>query len=108
MKKHLLKFIAIASLLAPSKAFAQVTVQTDFGTARNIGEFMGIFFDWAIPITGGVAVIMLIWAGYLYMTSQGNQENITSAKDIITGVVLGLLLLFGAEMLLKSVIGTIL
>jgi hypothetical protein len=49
---------------------------------------------------------MLIWAGYLYMTSQGNQDNITSAKDIITGVVLGLLLLFTAEILLKNVIGT--
>lgn len=84
-----------------------LVAQTDLGPVTDIGSFMTKVFNWAIPITAGVAVLMLIWVGYLYMTSQGNTENITQAKEIILGVVLGVILLFTAEIILKNVIGTL-
>ena len=107
-RKISLTFAASLILLLPNLAFAQqIVAQTDLGSFRSIGEFLTGFFTWAIPITGALALIMFIYAGYLYMTSQGNQENITNAKDIIIGVIAGLLLLFTARILLENVIGTI-
>ncbi len=84
----------------------QIVVGTDLGgNLHNFGEFMNQVLEWGIPALGAVAVIVLTYAGYLYMTSQGNQENIGTAKELIMGVVLGLLLLFCAEILVKNIIG---
>lgn len=103
--KFLLKFIAVTITLVPSLALAQTSIGTDFGQANNIGAFMILVIPWAEGIIASVAVLALIYAGYLYMTSQGEQENITTAKDIITGVILGIILLFTAQILLHNVIG---
>jgi len=103
--KFLLKFIAFVITLTPSLTFAATDIVTDFGRANNIGAFMKQVMPWAQGIIAGIAVLALIYAGYLYMTSQGEQENITTAKDIIMGVILGIILLFTARILLNNVIG---
>lgn len=106
MKKIIPLALFLFSLL-PDQVLAARTVQTDFGPASNLSDYLRTFFAWAVPITASVAVLMVIYAGYLYMTSQGNQENITLAKDLIVGIVVGVLLLFTIQILLKNVIGTI-
>ncbi|MEI6039894.1 MAG: pilin [Candidatus Berkelbacteria bacterium] len=80
-------------------------IDTDFGRVNNIGDYISKFFVWGLPILSGLAIAIFMYAGYLYMTSQGNQENITTAKDLMMGVVLGLLLLYTAQALLTNVIG---
>lgn len=55
-------------------------------------------------IVGGlVAVIMLIWAGYRYMTSYGDPEKIADAKDIVEKSLIGLGLLILAALILNTV-----
>ncbi|MEI6039955.1 MAG: hypothetical protein WCP93_01235 [Candidatus Berkelbacteria bacterium] len=105
MKKYWNKiYLLLGSItLAPSIAHAQVA--TDFGTVGNIGDYISQFFKWGLPILDGLAIAIFMYAGYLYMTSQGSQENITTAKDLMMGVVLGLLLLYTAQALLTNVIG---
>lgn len=98
--------VLLSSILSPTLAHAQTgPITTDFGPASNFGQYLGIFFKWAIPLSGSLCVLVFVYAGYLYMTSQGNQERITSAKDWIMGAILGILLLFTAYALLKNVIG---
>jgi len=79
---------------------------TDISTqnVNNIYDYVNIIIkDWAIPIVGGLAVLMLIYAGYLYMTSQGNPEATGQAKDIIVGVIVGILLLFLIGIILSTI-----
>jgi hypothetical protein len=107
-QKTLESLILSLLIFGPKIALAQpVRVTTDLGATSNFSDFLTQFFAWALPITSATAVLVLIYAGYLYMTSQGNQENITTAKELITGVVLGILLLFAARILLRDIIGTI-
>ena len=103
----MVSFFAGLMLCANQTVKAQpITVGTDLGgNIHNFGEFMNQVLEWGIPALGVVAVIVLTYAGYLYMTSQGNQENIGTAKELIMGVVLGLLLLFCARILVQNIIG---
>jgi len=110
MKKTLAKtFIFLTLLGAPSLALAQApSVGTDLGNVSNIGQYLSNFFRWGVPIMGSLAVLMFIYAGYLYMTSSGtNTENINLAKEIITATILGILLLFTVEILMQHVLGTV-
>ena len=109
MRKMLVFLFVITSLVAVCLGFYANTralaITTEFGEVANLGEYISGIFKWVIGIAGGLAVIMLIYAGYLYTTSQGNPDNLTLAKDIIIGVVTGIILLFLIEVILVKTIG---
>ena len=83
----------------------QVAIATEFGEVNNLGEYISAILRWLVPAIGGFATLMLIFAGYIYLTSQGNPDAVSRAKDIIIGVIVGILLLFLMELLLTNVIG---
>lgn len=53
--------------------------------------------DFLIKIGGPIAVIMVIWSGFLFMKSGGNEEKITQAKSTLTWTVVGLAVLIVAK-----------
>lgn len=110
MKKILIGLFAVISGGAVFFAFLSqqqaLAVNTDLGSAENIGDYVNLLLDWIIPVVGGLAVLMLIYAGYIYITSQGNPDGVSKAKDIIVGVVVGTMLLFLIELILVRVVGT--
>lgn len=110
MYKKTLKFTILAvtgaiALIQNTGLAKALEAQTDFGTFKSFGEFANEVFRWGMPTIGSLAVLMFIYAGFLYMTSKGDQANITTAKDIITATIIGLVVLFTAGILMKNVIG---
>lgn len=55
-------------------------------------------------IVGIVAVIMIIWGGFKYITSGGDSGNITSAKNTIIYAVIGLVVVALAQFLVQFVL----
>ncbi len=48
------------------------------------------------PLFGGIFLITMIYAGYLWMTAQGNQEQVEKAKKIIINSSIGLAIILSA------------
>lgn len=68
-------------------------VATDFGCVpMDPGGFVGKFYGVGLSIIGGVAVLFIIYGGYLYLTSKGNPVNVEKGKRYIFYAILGLLL----------------
>lgn len=89
---------------AAFRASADPTVtEPEIGSVSNAGDFATKLMQWAQPVIASLAVVMLIVAGYFYVTSQGNPEGIKSAKEIIIGVVSGLALLYLATLLFNTI-----
>ncbi|MCL5407150.1 MAG: pilin [Patescibacteria group bacterium] len=82
-----------------------VPTETDLRNAGKVGDYITLLYKWVLPFAAGLAVLMIIYAGYLYITSQGNPDNIKQAKDYIIGALVGLALIILAGVILKSVIG---
>jgi len=101
MKKILAILIAGFIILIPKTALA--VVDTEFGPVSGVAEYVSNIMAWLLPIVGGLALLMMIYAGYLYMTSQGNPEATGRAKDIIIGVVTGIILLFLIKIILDQI-----
>ncbi len=53
------------------------------------------------------AVVMLIWAGFTWLTAGGEKEKISSAQQTLVWVLLGLLVIIGAYAFLNTLIGTL-
>ena len=52
-----------------------------------------------------IAVLLIVYGGYMYIFSQGDNQIMTKAKDTIFGAIWGYILLFMAKLIL-NVIGT--
>lgn len=88
------------------KIIAQgTTVETDLpvGRVSSVTDYVNQVLAWAYPVIGSIAVLMIIYAGYLYMTSQGNSDKINLAKEIIIGVITGIGLLFLIGIIMNTI-----
>lgn len=57
---------------------------------------------------GAIAMVMYIWAGFLWMTASGNAENTTKSKTIIVWTTLGVIAMLASYMLITFVFTSIL
>lgn len=61
-----------------------------------------------IGFLGIIAVGLIIYAGWLWMTSQGNEEKIEQAKKILTNAVIGLIIILSAFAIASFVLNMLL
>jgi succinate dehydrogenase hydrophobic anchor subunit len=72
-----------------------------FNTLGEIVSRVVNFF--LIPISGVILLLVFIWAGYDFMTSEGNPEKIKSAQAKMTTGIIGIVLLVLAFLIVKVV-----
>ncbi|HOZ55738.1 MAG: hypothetical protein BWY51_00132 [Parcubacteria group bacterium ADurb.Bin316] len=51
-------------------------------------------FIWAI--SGSLALLAFIYGGFMFLISAGSSERVNKARQIITGAVVGLIIVFGS------------
>lgn len=98
--------LSYGKVLAQNHNCPSGQVDTDIGCITSVENYINQVLVWAYPVIGSLAILMIIYSGYVYMTSQGNPERINHAKDVIIGVIVGIVLLFTIRILLTTV-GTI-
>ncbi len=64
---------------------------------ENTQEFVKFLLTWGLGVAGGVALLLIIVAGYMIMTSSGDMGKLKAGQELLTAALMGLaLLLFGA------------
>src|SRR3989338_10248088 len=86
MRKLLLTFLLLffGIFLSTSFVFAEETVSLD------LAEHAANFYSWSLGIGVMLALGVLVFAGFLYVTSSGNPSRMGEAKKWITAAVAGL------------------
>lgn len=76
---------------------------TDPVTNANtaVTGILNTVYSWA----GIICVIIIVVAGYLYVTANSNAQQIKRAKDAIIGAVIGLVVIMSAFLITTFVIG---
>ncbi|MBI5732266.1 MAG: hypothetical protein HY982_02820, partial [Candidatus Magasanikbacteria bacterium] len=69
----------------------------------HLGDYIKTVYTYLVGVGGIVAVVMLIWGGFTYLTAAGSPERISSAKSTIGSSLLGMLLLVGSYTLLYTI-----
>ncbi len=80
--------------------------EIDFGgrtSFENIGVFIKYMFRYSVMAAGILSVIMIMFAGFEWVTSGGNSEKISGAKKKISGAIMGLLIASFAYVLLGTI-----
>lgn len=72
-----------------------------------IETLLGNIVQIVLALAGLVAVAMIIYAGFTYITSNGNAPMITKAKDTLVNWAIGLVVILGAYAIVGLVAGAI-
>lgn len=67
-----------------------------YGPPQDPRFIIGYVIRAALSLIGTVLVVLLVYAGFLWMTAGGNSEQIDRAKGLIKNSVIGLLIIFAA------------
>ncbi len=99
-------FILIFTLAVSTRTvFAEVN---DYGlkdTAKMAGipvgetspiKIVATVINVILGLVGVLAVVLIIYAGFAWMTAAGNEEKIGKAKKVLTGAVIGLLIIMAS------------
>lgn len=70
------------------------TAFTDAGfTQKDPRAIVASIIKILLSFLGTIAVVLIIYAGFLWMTAGGKPDNIKKAKDIMSAAVVGLVLI---------------
>ncbi|MFH1947087.1 MAG: hypothetical protein ABIJ23_02955 [Candidatus Magasanikbacteria bacterium] len=111
MKKYLIIFVFIFSLLslfwfatsvqAQVNLSNQITTQIDKGAgAAGLGQptspqlIIVNIITFALGLFGSIFLALVVYGGFLYINSRGEEETVNKAKKIIVGSIIGLTIVF--------------
>jgi hypothetical protein len=105
-----------APILANAQGAPSMSDQTGLGATAGAAQLqlgaglptiVGNFIGAALGLLGVVFVVLLIYAGFLWLTAQGDVEKAKKAKGIIFQAVIGLVIIFSAYMITSFVISAL-
>jgi len=122
-KKNILNYFVLALMLfvfvtpvflvyagdvgGPGQPTMKIKIENPFKEDTIVGLIETIVNEILMPIGGVVAVLMIMYAGYLYVTAQGDPGKITKAHDALKWAVIGAAILLGAWVISTAISTTI-
>lgn len=94
-----------AGFLAAHDALAQTITSNDLGISYGAATGLGTvdirltvarIIRAALGFLGVVAVVMILYGGFIYMTAGGNEEKVSEAKKILINGAIGLVIILSA------------
>ncbi len=74
----------------------KVGVNATFEAKPNLAQTIGQIIKGVLSLLGVIFLILVIYAGFLWMTASGNDEQITKAKNILKASIIGVIIVMGA------------
>lgn len=110
--RRLIGLLTPALFLLPTVTFAALVPYAcedpnTCGTCELVSVINNII-QFVVQISTLLAVAAFIYAGFLMVTSQGNEGQITRAKGIFTNVVIGLVIILAAFIIVNTVLAGLL
>ena len=104
--------ISVLPVLAlPATAYAQLdkaktelTRVNPTGAPQDLPILIGKLINALLGVMGIIFVLLTVYAGYLYMTAQGDKENTEKAKKLLGQAVIGLVIIVAAYSIAQFVI----
>lgn len=110
-KRNLLTALAtVATLALPTASYAVISyvdpsTSIGLGTA-DLKDTVVNIINWVLGLLGIVAVIMILWGGFTWLTAAGNEEKVEKAREVISAAVIGLVIILLAWAIVNYVLGT--
>lgn len=93
---------SMAQLISPGDQPSLIASQT--GGEGDIREFAKKILNFILGFLGFIAVVYIIYGGFLYVTSAGNEENTGKGKKIIMYALIGIIIILASFAIVNTVL----
>lgn len=96
--------LAQGSAFIPDCALKNPGPGVDEGNCRSISIFVILllkFSNYLFGVVGALALIAFIYGGFVLILSRGATEQVKKGKDAMVAAIVGLVIVFGAYMLVR-------
>jgi len=89
-------------VLAQSAGIVPVKGKSDGSYGLNDFVQLGInVAQWILGISGSLALLFFIYGGFTFLISGGNSTQVDKGKKILSGAIIGLVLVFTSYMIIQ-------
>ncbi|NBS68187.1 hypothetical protein EBT31_04640 [bacterium] len=67
------------------------------GSEGSLPTLIGLFINLALGLLSVLLLIYFVYAGFLWMTAQGDEKQVKKAKDVMANAVVGLIITLSAN-----------
>lgn len=102
-------FLSLSLIVASVKpTLAQLSgcgIDTAIGCipVSDTNSFMGWILGWAIGVGGGIAFLLIVYASFMVMTSQGVPDRLKAGQELLTSAISGLIMLIFSVFILNFI-----
>lgn len=107
MKKYFISGLLIGLLALPAVGLAQGNLNSALGNLNNVSEragtagaslesVVGRLINGALSLVGIIFLVLMVYAGYLWMTARGEEEQVKKAQSIIRSSIIGIVIVVSA------------
>lgn len=94
-----------SGLMTGLKTTSKGAALSDGGAPMPVSSLIGQIIGIVLSFLGVIFFILIAYGGFLWMTSQGNDEQIGKAKRIMVTAIVGLTLVLSAYAITEFVVG---
>ena len=97
-----------ASSIDPSDLLEETGEEAGFESSgsgqQQLTSMVGLIINVLLSLLGIIFLVLIIYGGFLWMTSSGNEEQVKKAKTIIRDAIIGLIILLAAYAISRFVV----
>jgi hypothetical protein len=93
--------------LGVSTGLGEAGAGAGYATTQTAPQLVGLLISAVLGILGIVFLVLVLYAGFQWMTAAGDEKKVTTAKNILIRATVGLLICVSAYSISSYVIGAL-
>ena len=102
-----LQALAESPFLTAQKAADEVRAKSGVGATKPLPEIIGNIINALLGFLGIVFLVLLLYAGFIWMTAGGDKAKVEKAQSMIQQAVIGLVVITAAFAISSFVLGSL-
>jgi len=74
------------------------------GKETSLPQLIGNIIDYVLGFVGVILLVMVIYSGFLWMTSGGNDEQVEKSRNYLVNAVIGLIIVLASYAIVNYII----
>ena len=97
----------MAQVNTSQDSFKNYVLWSGYSLTQTPQAFVALLIRNLLVLLGLVFIALTVYAGYLWMTAHGNDDQVSKAKEILTNSIIGIIIVFGAYAITYYLLGVL-
>lgn len=101
-----MSFLFVPTVYTTDSNSSEVKLDNPLSSEKSTdpSSLIGLIIKSILGFVGGLALVMMVWGGFQWLTSAGNPEKVKKGSHTMVWAIIGLILVLGSYLLVGTVL----